>query len=189
MMKNVKIPRSQATRERIAEEARKLFGELGYQGTTVRLVASRAAIHPSLVMRYFGSKEGLFAIAAQFDLRLPDLSRVAKQKRGEFLASYFLQRWEGPDAGDELPALLQVSVTHPDGKRRLAKIFRDQLYPAVLKAVGPQRATTCSALIATQAIGLAFTRYVLELPPVVQLSEDEIVEAVGATFQRYFDDR
>lgn len=187
MTKAAKTPRSQATRERITEEARKLFGELGYQGTTVRLVASHAAIHPSLVMRYFGSKEGLFAVAAQFDLRLPDLSRITKKKRGEFLAGYFLQRWEGPDAGDELPALLQVSLSHPEGKRRLAKILKDQLHPAVLKIVGPERATTCSALIATQAIGLAFTRYVLELPPVAQLSKEEIVKSVGATFQRYLD--
>ena len=29
-----------------------------------------------MVMRYYGNKEGLFAAAVEFDLRLPDLSAV-----------------------------------------------------------------------------------------------------------------
>jgi len=48
----------------------------GYQATTIQAVATAADIDPAMVMRYFGNKEGLFAAAAEFDLRLPDLSRV-----------------------------------------------------------------------------------------------------------------
>jgi hypothetical protein len=50
-------------------------------------------------MRYFGDKEGLFASAVSFDLRLPGLASIAPRKRGEFLARYFVKRWEGPEAG------------------------------------------------------------------------------------------
>lgn len=162
-----------------------MFGEVGYQRTTVRAVAARASINPALVIRYFGSKEGLFAAAARFDLKLPDLTVVPKRKRGEFLAKHLLQRWEGPDAGDELPALLAVAITHPDGRRRLMKIMKDQLVPAISDIVGPHAVSTCAALIATQAIGLAFTRYALKLPLAVQLSHEDIVTSIGATFQRY----
>jgi len=179
--------RSQPTRDRILDAARLLFGELGFERTTVRLVATRASIHPSLVMRYFGSKEGLFAAAAKFDLRLPDLSGVNQKKRGEFLARYFLDRWEGPDAGEELPALLRVAVTHPEGKAQLYRIFRDQLEPAIAKIVRRQHVSNCAAFIATQAIGLAFTRYVLQLPAVVALSGSQIIETVGETLQRYLE--
>ena len=179
--------RSIATRQRILDAAQKLFGEVGYQRTTVRSVADRASINPALVIRYFGNKEGLFAAAANFELKLPDLTRVPKRKRGESLAAHLLQRWEGPDAGDELPALLAVAMTHPDGRRRLAKIMKDQLLPMVSQVVAPEAASTSAALIATQAIGLAFTRYVLKLPPVVELDNEYVVRFVGATFQRYLD--
>jgi AcrR family transcriptional regulator len=179
--------RSQATKDRILEAARTLFAERGFERTTVRLVAARAVIHPSLVIRYFGSKEALFAAAVHFELRLPNLAEVKGKRRGEFLAGYFLQRWEGPDAGDELPALLRVAVTHPEGKTQLIRIFQEQLRPALTKILPRHKVASRAALIATQAIGLAFTRYVLELPAVVALSREEIVTAVGGTFQRYLE--
>ena len=40
-------------------------------------VAAAARIDPSMVMRYYGSKQGLFAAAAHVDLLLPDLSGVS----------------------------------------------------------------------------------------------------------------
>lgn len=100
---------------------------------------------------------------------------------------HFISRWEGPDAGTELPALLRIAVTHPRGRDQLVDIFREQLAPAVDKPVSAERAPLCSALIATQAIGLAFTRYVIELPVVVALSATQLVEHIRATFQGYLD--
>lgn len=180
-------PNSAATKERILEAARTLFSENGFDRTTIRLVAARAVIHPSLVMRYFGTKEDLFASAVSFDLRLPDLAAITPKKRGEFLARYFIERWEGPEAGDELPALLRVAVTHSEGRAKLVRIFEEQLAPLIAKLVPGKQAKVCAALIATQALGLAFTRYVIQLPAVVSLSTDQIAVALGRTFQRYLD--
>ncbi len=39
-----------------------------------------AAIDPSMVMRYYGNKERLFAAAAEFDLELPDLDSGAARR-------------------------------------------------------------------------------------------------------------
>src|SRR4029434_4340364 len=58
-----KTPKSQRTRAAILQAAQELFATQGYERTTVRDVAARAAIDPAMVMRYFGSKEGLFARA------------------------------------------------------------------------------------------------------------------------------
>ena len=180
-------PSSAATKKRILEAARTLFSENGFDRTTIRLVAARAVIHPSLVMRYFGNKEDLFASAVSFDLRLPDLAAMAAKKRGGFLARYFVERWEGPRAGDELPALLRVAVTHSEGRVKLIHIFEEQLAPAIAEIVPGKRAKVCAALIATQALGMAFTRYVVQLPAVVSLSTDQIATALGETFQHYLD--
>jgi AcrR family transcriptional regulator len=175
--------RSQATRDRIREAARRLFASRGYDRTTIRGVASAAKIHPSMVMRYYGSKEGLFTAAVAFDLQLPDLSTLPRDSIGTTLIRHLLQRWEA-EAG-ELPALIRVAVTHPRARRRLLDIFQTQIEPAVAKVCPPQRASACAALMVTQTMGLAFTRFVLQFPPVVNLPLDLVVRRIGATVQGY----
>jgi len=58
------------TREAILNAARRCFAHEAYDQVGVREIASIAGIDPSLVNRYFGSKEGLFAevVGAKFDL-------------------------------------------------------------------------------------------------------------------------
>lgn len=178
--------RSQPTRDRILDAARRLFAEEGYERTTIRTVAAAAGIHASMVMRYYGSKEGLFAAAATFDLEIPDLGNIPRDQIGRSLVQHFLQRWEA--RGEELPALLRVSVTHEQARDRLLELFRNQLVPALATICGKERVATCAALVATQMIGLAMTRYVLRLQPVVALPDEVVIARLGATLQFYLTD-
>ncbi len=179
--------RSQPTRDRILDAGRRLFAELGYERTTIRAVATAAGVHASMVMRYYESKEGLFAAAADFDLMLPDLSTLPPAAMGEGLVRHFLARWEGPGAGDELPALLRAAATHPRARARAAEIFEQQVAPAIASATATARAPETAALIGAQIVGLAFTRYVLRLPAVAALDPETIVSRVGATVQALLD--
>lgn len=53
--------RDRAAREReILEAADEVFGERGYQGTSMDEVAARAGVSKPLVYQYYGSKDGLF---------------------------------------------------------------------------------------------------------------------------------
>ena len=65
---------SEHTKAVILAAARERFAESGFERATIRAIAADANIDPSMVMRYFGSKDRLFAAAADFDLQLPDLS-------------------------------------------------------------------------------------------------------------------
>src|ERR1700761_6538139 len=111
--------RSRATRERILAAARKLFAQQGYERTTIRAVAQLAQADAALVMRYFGSKEGLFAAATPFDLRLPDLDTAAADQAGAMLIRHFLRRWEGDPDDQALRILLRAGVTNPDAAARI----------------------------------------------------------------------
>lgn len=182
-----KALRSQPTRDRILTEARRLFAADGFERTTIRAVAAAADINPSMVMRYYASKEGLFAAAATFDLRLPDISRQPRKKIGRILVAHFLRRWD-EGSGDEFPALLRVAVTHDGARSRLIEIFGKQVAPTIAMVAPPEGVEECAALVATQILGLGLTRYVLRLPPVVALDDDVIVARVGAAIQTYLDD-
>ncbi|MDT0441521.1 TetR/AcrR family transcriptional regulator [Streptomyces johnsoniae] len=67
MSETPRVPRAERrrrTEERILAAARELFAQHGFERTTIRAVASAAAVDPALVMQYYGSKSKLFARAA-----------------------------------------------------------------------------------------------------------------------------
>lgn len=178
------VRRSDATKASILAAAREQFAVAGYQAATIRSIATVAGIDPAMVMRYFGNKEGLFAAAAEFDLRMPDFSALPRKAVGAALVNHFLDRWEDDET---LMALLRTAVTHEAAALRMQAIFATQIAPMVLRASGAPRAAAASraGLIASQMLGLALCRYVLKLPPVVALRRAEIVRRVGATVQGY----
>jgi len=179
--------RSDATRAAILAAAREQFAANGYQAATIRAIAAAARIDPAMVMRYYGNKEGLFAAAAEFDLRLPDLGLLPRSAVGAALVEHFLDRWEGDDT---LMALLRTAVTNDVAAARMQAIFATQLAPLIARLCGEPRAAAAqrAGLVATQILGLALCRYVLRLPPVVGLKRADIVRRIGATLQAYLFD-
>ena len=169
------------TKAAILAAARERFAAEGYERTTIRAVAADVAIDPSMVMRYFGNKEGLFAAAADFDLRLPDLSGIPAERIGSALVAHFLDRWENDEG---LLLLLRTGLTNEGAAARMRAIFAAQLVPHVPPRHSAQ-AGLRAGLVATQMLGLALCRYVLKLPPVVGMSRAEIVDWIGPTLQRY----
>lgn len=169
------------TKAVILAAARERFAETGYEAATIRAIAADANIDPSMVMRYFGSKEQLFAAAAEFDLRFPDLSDVPRDELGAALVGHFLNRWEGDEA---LVVLLRSATTNAEAAQRVKGIFASQMLPAITHLV-PDDAPRRAGLIATQVLGMALCRFVLRLPPVVEMSREELVKWLAPTLQRY----
>ncbi|MGW1026287.1 TetR/AcrR family transcriptional regulator [Streptomyces sp. NPDC002577] len=175
--------RSDATRNAILTAARERFAADGYERATIRAIAGDARIDPSMVMRYYGSKEGLFAAACAFDLHLPDLAATPPEAVGRRLVSHFLNMWE---ENEMLTALLRVGVTNATAAERMQEIFKEQLLPAVRQGCPDQgQAPTRAALVASQILGMALTRYVLRFPYAAALSREQVVEWLAPTVQRY----
>lgn len=180
-----KLKKSDRSRAAILAAARALFVAQGYERTSVRDIAAAAAIDPAMVIRYFGSKEALFARAAEFDLGLPDLSDVPSDGVGEVLVRHFLQVWEGPEESSGFVVLLRSALSHAAAGDRMREVFATQLLPELARAAGGRLAPDRAGLVASQMLGLALTRYVLKLPPVVTMSPEAVVRLVGPTIQRY----
>ena len=178
-------PKSIRTREAIETAARELFAINGFERTTVRDIGARAGIDASMIIRYFGSKDALFAHVAMPDLHMPALSGADSATIGETMVRHFLEQWEGERAGGGLPVLLRSAASNEEAAARLRDIFRDQVFPAIARAGPPETAATRAGLVASQILGLAMARYVLRLPPVVAMSQELIIRTVGDTVQRY----
>lgn len=81
--------------------------------------------------------------------------------------------------------LLRSSITDEGVSQRFRQIFAEQVLPAVLRFGDPADAQRRGGLIVTQLLGLALCRYVLELPPVVGLTREQIIADIAPTLQRY----
>ncbi|MCW1824308.1 TetR family transcriptional regulator [Mycolicibacterium conceptionense] len=171
------------TKSVILAAARERFAADGYERATIRAIAADAGIDPAMVMRYYGNKERLFAAAAEFDLELPDLTQVPRDRLGAVLAAHFLERWERDEA---LLILLRAGVTNEAVAERMRTIFAAQLAPVIAEATGNAPDTQVRAsLAASQVLGMALCRYVLEFPPLVAMGRHEVVDWIGPTLQRY----
>ncbi len=177
--------RSQETRDRILTEARRLFAEQGFENTTIRAIASAAKINPSMVIRYYRSKEELFATAAEIEFRVPDLTALAPSDRGEALVRHILDRWEGPDSAGELQVLLRAAGTHELARNRLVALVEEQAAPAIRRVLPKERRKERLGLIIIQLTGLVLSRYFLKHPSVKVLDREVIIAKVGAIVQAF----
>lgn len=60
MTKPVRQRNSELTRQKLMSAAGELFGERGYERTTIRDIGERAGVDSALIARYFGNKAALY---------------------------------------------------------------------------------------------------------------------------------
>jgi AcrR family transcriptional regulator len=182
-------PGPNATRETILAAARELFAEKGYDGASLRGIARRAEVDPALVHHYFGNKEGVFIAAMRFPLdpeavfeRIADTPR---ERVGPVLVRTFLAVWGDPVRRDPMLAMLRSAMTN----EQVATVLREFVTSTLLARAAehfdvPRLRVTAAA---SQMIGVMMLRYVLKVEPLASATEEELVELLGPTLQRYFD--
>ena len=151
---------AKATRQAILEAAKICFMHDGYEQVGVREIAARAGVDPSLVNRYFGSKEGLFseAVASKFDLRhLLDGDRATL---GERLARYVLQKKSDGTDYDPLVALLRSSSSDVCSGMLRNAILEGLVRPLAARHDGPD-ALSRAELVGSTLLGLLVHRTVI----------------------------
>ena len=184
---DAKLSKSQRTRKTIFESAGKLFANHGYDGTSVRDIAADAAIDPALVIRYFGSKDALFAEVSDFRLNMPPVNSSMRSIAGPLLAQKFLEIWEGPEAGGGFTVLLRSAASNEAAANRLRDVFAKQVVPTISALAGPDKAEVRAGLVTSHMLGLALCRYILKPPPVATMPPEVIVSQVGKAVQAYLD--
>jgi AcrR family transcriptional regulator len=176
------------TRDAILDAALELFATHGYEGASIRAIAGAAGVDPALIRHFFGDKEALFAAVVGDRTAIPEriAAAVADDSSGAGRAAVdtYLRLWEEPGTRPILLALVRSATTSP----RVAAMLREVILSRVLAESGADEERIGRiGLAASQLLGVAVARHVIELPPVVRLSHEELVDQVAPTIQRYLD--
>ncbi|MDF3281685.1 TetR/AcrR family transcriptional regulator [Gordonia sp. N1V] len=143
------------TASKILRAAQQEFGDHGVDGTTIRGIARRAGVDPSLVLQHYGSKKALFALAVEPVDELDD-TEVALH------ISVVLER-RMRDLAPATRALMRSMLTSPEA----TGVMRDYLQERadVLAATSSaDDADLRAALVVASILGITIARHFLDLP-------------------------
>ncbi len=170
--------RRRRTEAGILAAARHAFAVQGFERTTIRGVASDAGVDPALVMQYYGNKEGLFAAAAAWGHSHESLLTAAPADLPRAALDDLLSKFGDPAQKESAIALMRSCLTHPVA----AKVMRDDVMcdrkAAIESALEGPDAALRAGVFASVMMGLSMARYLLELPPVCDATEEELHRVV-----------
>jgi AcrR family transcriptional regulator len=190
MARTGRRPGNQGTREAILDAALRAFGEKGFDGASIRYIATGAGVDPALVHHYFGTKDQLFRATMRipFDPSeiIPQVAAGGIDGAGERLVRMFLTVWDSP-AGAAAAALLRSAVQHDWTARLLREFLTTQILRRAMAhfKLDPAEAPLRVSLVASQMAGLAMTRYIIKIEPLASAPPETVVKAIAPTIQRY----
>lgn len=179
------------TRDAILDAALELFAERGFDGASVRAIAARAGVDPGLIRHFFGDKESLFIATVGDRTLIPERMSSSyagdPHQAGRRITENYLRMWDEPATRPLLLAVVRSAST----SQLAVAMMRDMLGARISETTGlaPDDPRMQSlALAASHLLGVAFARHVVQLPALVALDRDALVDLIAPTVQRYLDD-
>lgn len=152
-----------ATRRALLAAARMLMTRHGVEGTSTRDVAAAAGVNQALVYRYFGSKEKLFAEAADGDATATDhlIDETPLDELSSALVAHILDLTVTP--GSDISVL--VTAANDETVRAILRDRIETRFDGRLaqRLDGPDAAVRAE-LLAALVTGIAFLRRKIETP-------------------------
>ncbi len=172
------------TRAAILDAARVAFTDMGYASAGVRDIAAVAGVNAALVIRYFGSKEGLFAASVAEGFEIGDLLAGDRATFGERLAWYLFLKEQG---GGFDPLLMLCSASNAHAAPLLREALDTQFVRPLAAWLGGKDATVRAGLIAAYLTGLSVLRGVLRSESLATAEGETFVALVAPVLQAYAD--
>ena len=181
-------PGPSESRERIAAAARSLFGELGYERTTFRRIASAAGVDPALVVHFYGSKEDLFRQVMQLpegvSAALDHVAEEPSDQMGRRFAELVVGALENPATKSIFLGRIRSASSHPDAAALVRETVTRDL-SRLTSAITEDRPDARAVLLGAHLVGIALARYIVRVEPLASLSPAEVIDLIAPTFQRY----
>jgi AcrR family transcriptional regulator len=172
-----------ATRKRILDAASELFKHQGFAVTGVRAIASKAGVDPTLIARYFGSKEALFLETLNRSSRLGEMYAGPLESLGERIVRGLLA--VDPSRPDNVLPMSLIRASESRAVReRLAASITDQMVTPLIPLLPPVEAEIRARVFAAAVLGLIHVLFIAEAQDFRDVPEDRFVAYYGEMLQR-----
>lgn len=176
------------TKLEILSAARIEFAKSGYNGATIRSIASGANVDPALVMHYFGSKEQLFAASLDLPVNPATVIREVfdenQTERGEAIVRTLLTVWDA-DSGGQLVAALRSATAAEPVHEMVQEFIHQSILRALADSIEGEDSALRASLMGSHLVGLLVGRYVLQFPELATASVNELARRLGPVLDRY----
>jgi len=172
------------TRDAILRAARRWFTQRAFAEVGLRDIALECGVSAALVVKYFGTKERLFAEAVSFEAEARALLDCPLDRLGEHLVATLLELHDRAHSDPFLRAVM--AAFRPNGAEFSASFQRYFAEPLAARLSG-QDARLRADLICAQLAGLGAVRLAIKLPDVAALPAQRLVELQGPVLQKLID--
>lgn len=174
-------------REQIVAAATKEFLDRGYDAASLRAIARRAGVDPSLVHHYFDDKADLFAEAIRTPIRPDQLVReVLRGPRDDIgvnLVTAILTVLENEKARARVISLLRTALGHDFAANMLRQFIMREVLHRIAEELGVDDGELRATAVASQIVGLMMVRYGVRVEPLASASIDEVARRIGPVIQ------
>lgn len=137
------------TKARILAGAQEAFARSGYSHAGIREIAALAGVSSPMLLRYFGSKAGLFEAALIDAMDVEDLFGTERSRFGRHLIGLFVNA----DLDIKPPAIIALSTEDPQAREIATRVAEIHVVRPLAKWLGPPDAHARSLEIVTLAMG------------------------------------
>jgi AcrR family transcriptional regulator len=166
-----------ATKQALLSAAQSLFGERGFEATTIRDIGDRAGVDPALIARYFGSKADLYiaAVVAETQSDQTEFESLAD------VADALIARTDRHGLGPVTQALIRSDTGAEIVQAAQAHLTRRVVTPLTTELIrrGWDRPQLRAELIASALLGINLGRALDWFPELGSVPKDELVELIA----------
>ena len=176
-----------ASKEALLRAAQELFGQRGFERTTIRDIGERAGVDAALIARYFGSKADLYvaAVAAEDS---------GEQDPGGFegleqMADTVVSRADDHGPGPIIQALIRLDASDDIRGAALQRVKRRLIEPLVADMTerGVDRPELRAEVAAAAMLGISLSRSLAWFEEVRSVPKDELVALMAEALQALTD--
>lgn len=182
-------PGDSGSRQAVLEAARERFAADGFAGASIRKIAADAGVDAALVMRFYGSKNDLFAavmvIPHDTAQALTDALDGPVEGIGERLVRAFLGLWTDDEAAAPMLATFRSAVTNEQAAAHLRAFIRARLLEVfVPRFPGVEDAPLRATLATTMMLGVVVGRQIIGIDALTDAEFEDIVRLLAPLVQQ-----
>ena len=167
-----------ATKQALLDAAQELFGQHGFDGTTIREIGERAGVDHALIARYYGSKADLsiavLVAEVQGDQSAPDFGGLRDMAEG------MVARMDSHGLGPGMQALIRTDTADPVHQAARTHMMRRMVDPmtAELTRGAADEARLRSEIVVSALIGISLGRSLGWFDELVAVPKEHLVDLV-----------